>query len=70
MDIPGIQAQHAIISGNCMRTHGELGAFDEAAKILRKEYKAIIDGWGKQAKDLTFHLVLTMERAGGKKDES
>ncbi len=67
MDIPGIHVQHAIISGNCMKVHGDLEAFEEAVKMLRKEYKLIIEGWKERAKELTLHLVLTMERP--KKDE-
>ena len=62
MDIPGTPARHAIITENCMKTHGDLGAFDEGVRRLREEYQSILNGWGERAKELTFHIVLTVER--------
>ena len=69
--IDGICALHTIITPNCVRIHGNngLGAFDEAAKRLREEYKLCLEGWQRQGKIPTFHVVLTVERPVDKKQD-
>ena len=59
--IPGIKAQHSIISDKCRSTHGNPGAFHEAVKRLEEIYYKTCEGWtiGKGAK---INIVMTVER--------
>lgn len=61
--VPGVKAKHAVVTPACRRNRGELEAFDEAARRLREEYAAVLEGWKRsgQAERLNFHLVLTVE---------
>lgn len=63
MDIPGIAAQHAIITDVCRTNRGDEGAIDEALTRLKKEFLSTVEYWpigtGTQ-----FHLVLTVEAKG------
>lgn len=61
-EIPGSTAHHSIISQLCRANRGDTGAFDEAVDRARREYAAILEGWGADADSLTFHLALTVER--------
>ncbi len=67
--IDGMCALHTVITPNCVRIHGNngLGAFDEAVRRLREEYKRCLEGWQSQGKIPTFHVVLTVEHPVGKK---
>ena len=60
-DIPGIKAQHAIISDAC-RNKGDGQAFEEAVEILRIEYLQLTQKFWPQGKGAKFHLVLTVEQ--------
>lgn len=60
MTIPGITAKHAIITPACRANRGDDGAFEEAVKRLREEYKTILNLPGNEA--VTFHAVLLVQR--------
>ena len=58
--IPGIAAQHAIITAECIKTHGFEGAFDEAARRLKLAYigcRDSIDGGSE------VHVVVTIDHS-------
>lgn len=55
-------ALKAIITDNCRRIHGPLGAFDEAARRARREYERILAGWEKTGKVPVMNLILEVER--------
>jgi len=59
--VPGIMAQHCIVSDTCRTNRTDGGAFNEAMERLRQAYRDCCKGWpiGKEAK---LHLVLTVER--------
>lgn len=57
--VPGIKAQHAIITKVCRANRTTDGAFDEAVARLRREYVACQNEANQEA---NFHLVLTVER--------
>lgn len=59
--VPGIKAQHAVISDTCRTGLGEYMAFEEAMRRLRHAYEQACNGWtiGKGAK---IHVVLTVQR--------
>ncbi|HSR50924.1 MAG TPA: hypothetical protein VLV83_08845 [Acidobacteriota bacterium] len=58
--VPGIKAQHAVITPTCRAGRGDAGAFEEAVRRLRQEYEACCKPeCNAQA---NFHLVLTVER--------
>lgn len=61
MILPGMIAEHAIISDTCRENRGDMGAFDEAVRRLREEYARCIEGW-RGTPGVTFHLALTVER--------
>ena len=65
--IPGIKAQHAIISDVCIETHGSDGAFAIAVDRLKKEYDRAVKGWRGQGAKL--HLVLVVQRPGHDDDK-
>lgn len=58
--VPGIAAAHAIITEECRRNRGDVGAFEEAVRRLRKAFDEGLTFWalgtGKR-----IHLVLTVE---------
>lgn len=62
--VPGIKAQHAVISDDCRLNRGNRGAVDEAIARVRVEYESLLEHWpiGKEAK---FHLVLTVDYPRG-----
>jgi hypothetical protein len=60
VNVPGATAKHAIIRDGCRAAHGDLGAFDEAARRLR-EYEQLLWGW-RSTPGVQFHLVLSVER--------
>lgn len=56
--IPGMKAEHAIITPRCQQVQGgPLQAFDVAVNRLKHEYAACVSG----SPEATFHLVLTVE---------
>ncbi len=57
--VPGIAAKHVVITPVCLKNHGVIGAFDEAARRLLDEYLACQTEGNAKA---SFHLVLTVER--------
>lgn len=59
-DVPGMCAQHAIITQDCRKGRGDDGAFEEAVRRLRREYEHAVKGWGDYP--VNFHVVLTVER--------
>lgn len=61
MSVPGIVAQHVIITGHCRENRGDDGAFDEAVERLRVVYDRVASGWA-TGSGLKMHLVLTVER--------
>lgn len=68
--IPGIKAQHAIITDNCRNIHGTDGAFVEAIERLKKNYDNCVEGWDEQkVKGVNYHLVLVIQRPGRDDDE-
>lgn len=58
--IPGIAAQHAVITPQCRSGKTAGGAFEEAVERLRQEYEACQNDANT---DANFHLVLTVERS-------
>ncbi len=60
--IPGITAQHAVITPNCRRVQGGDGpAFEVAVNRLFEEYKTILE-LRSDRDQVDFHLVLTVEK--------
>lgn len=60
--IPGLKAQHVIISDACIKLHGADGAFNIAVERLKKDYDLSVKGWkGKGAK---LHLCFVVQRPG------
>lgn len=62
--IPGLKAQHMIVTDNCRQAHGGLlAALDEAYSRLRKTVvKDYLDAWPDGRAD-ELHLVLTADLA-------
>lgn len=60
MNVPGMAAEHLVITNNCRRLHGDTGAFDEAVRRARKHYDTICKGRGLE-KGLEIHLVLVVQ---------
>ena len=60
--IPGMKAQHAIITPACVAMRGREGAIDEALARARKELEACMAGW--EGHDCNFHVAVTVERLG------
>ena len=58
--IPGMKAEHAIITDACRENRGDEGAFDEAVRRLREQYIACVAGW-KDRPGVKFHVALTVE---------
>jgi hypothetical protein len=58
--VPGITAKHAIITPTCRTDHGKDAAFEEAARLLKEEYDAVLAS--PENPDVEFHLVLTVVR--------
>jgi hypothetical protein len=61
--LPGVKAKHAIISSVCRANRGDAGAADEAVDRLRVELGRLMEAWDPE-RGATFHLVLTVDRAG------
>lgn len=61
MELPGIKAQHAIITDTCRQNRGDEGAIDEALARLKQEYLATLKFWP-IGKDVTFHVALTVDK--------
>lgn len=63
MEYKKVVALKAVITRNCRLTHGILGAFDEAARRVRKEYATILKGWTRKGEENVpvFNLVLEVE---------
>lgn len=59
--IPGIKAQHAMITDQCRVNRGDIGAIDEALARLRVAAINCLPGWPTD-QGVNFHLVLTVER--------
>ncbi len=60
--VDGICAHHAVISHACRQLRTDGGAFDLAVSRCRVQYEKALEGWRKQGKEPTIHLVLTVER--------
>lgn len=59
--VPGIKAAHMVINDNCRTVQGgDMEAFDEAVRRLRKEYENLMDAWPK-GKGAEFNVVLTVD---------
>ena len=58
--VPGINAQHAVITDECRKLHGDIGAFHRAVFELLKEYDATTRGRDDE-KGVNYHLTLTVE---------
>ena len=61
MEVPGMQAIHAVISDDCRKGRGDNGAIEEALDRARKELRACMGGW-QQGRGAKFHVVVTVER--------
>lgn len=60
--VPGMKAQHAIITEVCRLSRGHDGAFDEAVARLREEYDSLFrEG---VPNPMEVHLVLSVVRHG------
>ncbi len=60
--IPGIKAQHAIITDQCRVNKGDEAAIDEALGRLHHEYMQPATVPANMGKGVNFHVVLTVER--------
>jgi hypothetical protein len=58
-NIPGMSAQHAIITPVCRHNKTDMGAFDESVERMRKTYLSCLEGRGEDGSN--YHLVLTVE---------
>jgi hypothetical protein len=65
--VPGISAQHAIVSDACRTNRGDEGAIDEALARLRAEAMACMPGWSQRG--ARFHFVLTVEAGATRRFE-
>ncbi len=64
--VPGLKANHQIITDGCASVHGDhVLALDEAFARLKKEFKIIIEY--DQPSGTKYHLVLYIERPDRKK---
>lgn len=61
--LPGLKAEHLVISAKCIETHGDLGALDIAFEKLKKQYLMLVDVWGEQ-EGFEIHLAATIMRPG------
>lgn len=59
--VPGVKAQHAIISDACRQTWGDFLAFEIAVERLRETYQELTAGW-ELGKGAQIHLAITLER--------
>lgn len=59
-EVPGIKAQHAIITDECRAGRGEEGAIDEALARIRAEYLLCVPPW-RGTRGVNFHVVLTVD---------
>jgi hypothetical protein len=59
VNIPGITAQHAIITDTCRENRGDCAALEEAFARLRRAY---YDALPHQRPGTKFHVVLSIER--------
>ena len=60
-EIPGIKARHVIITPNCIKFRGEQGAIDEAFRLIKQEYMALLSGW-RDVEGVNYHVSLSIER--------
>lgn len=67
--IPGIKALHAVITDACRQGRGEEGAIDEALARLRDQYLGLAKFWSDKG-GVQFHLVLTVDKSGLRKNDS
>jgi hypothetical protein len=56
--VPGITAGHAVVGPEGRASRGQEGAFEEAARILKAEYDAVLASPANS--DVEFHLVITV----------
>lgn len=69
MKVPGICAQHAIITEQCRQNRGDAGAFNEAMRRLFMAYEGSLVGWRSQGKEPNIHVILSVEKVRGADDE-
>jgi hypothetical protein len=61
--LPGVKARHVVISTACREAHGDVGACEVAMRQVRGELSRLLASWSRN-KGATFHLMLTVDRAG------
>ena len=61
--LPGVKAKHAIISTACREGRGDAGAAEHGIAELHRKLTELLERWPAE-KGATFHLVLTVDRAG------
>lgn len=64
-NIPGTCAYHGIITDECRRNRGNVGALAEAYRRMLEQYRQFISEKNGLGIGLTFHVVLTVERPNG-----
>jgi len=52
----------AVITDNCRKIHGPMGAFDEAARRAREVYESTLKAWEKTGTVPVMNLMLEIER--------
>jgi hypothetical protein len=52
----------AVITDNCRKIHGSMGAFDEAARRAREVYESTLKAWEKTGVVPVMNLILDVER--------
>ena len=58
--LPGLKAQHSIITPECLQNRGRDGAIAEALARARRQLGPCIDGW--KGTPANFHVAVTVER--------
>ena len=62
--LPGLKAQHSIITPGCVNMRGQQGAIDEAIRRVRNELEECMKGWHDKGHGdkVNLHVAVTVER--------
>ena len=60
MNVPGITAQHAIITPTCRKNKGDQAVIEETLHRMRSELEQCLPNWPIDA--AMFHAVISVER--------